>query len=217
MAPRAWLVVRPRGVPLSLRLDRRVPGVLAVLGAATLAGMVVAVGHGEYSIAPLDVARTLLGLETGNPDHAFIVTTLRLPRALVAWMVGVALATSGAMLQGLLRNPLASPEIVGVSAGANLAAVSLIVLWPGTSVAVLPLAAFCGALGPALVMYLVAGTRRSAPLRLVLVGVGVTAIANALTTTMITLGEIMQVSQALVWMAGSVYGRSWEHLWPLLP
>lgn len=212
-----WLVVRPRPLPVSFRLDRRVPGVLLALGLVTLAGMVLNMAVGEYPVAPPDVVRTVLGLETGNPDHAFIVNTLRLPRMLVALLVGMALATSGAIMQGLLRNPLASPDVVGVSAGASLAAVSLIVLWPGAPISVLPGAAFLGASVPALVIYAVARTRRNAPLRLILVGVGVAAIASALTTAIITFGQILQVSQALVWMAGSVYGRSWEHLWPLLP
>lgn len=217
MAAGPWLVIRPRPLPVSFRLDRRVPGVLLALGLLTVAGMVINMGQGEYPIAPPDVVRTVLGLETGNPDHAFIVRTLRLPRMLVALLVGMALATSGAILQGLLRNPLAAPEVLGVSAGASLAAVALIVLFPGVSAAALPPAAFGGALAPALLLYLLARTRRGAPLRLILVGVGIAAIAGALTTAIITFGRILQVSQALIWMAGSVYGRSWEHLWPLLP
>lgn len=217
MAARTWLVVRPRVVPVSFRLDGRVPGVLLALGLATLAGMVVNMAVGEYPVAPLDVVRTVLGLETGNPDHAFIVNTLRLPRMLVALLVGAALATAGTIMQGVLRNPLASPEVVGVSAGASLAAVTLIVLLPTAPASVLPVAAFLGAAVPALLIYAVARTRRGSPLRLILVGVGVAAIASALTTAIITFGQILQVSQALVWMAGSVYGRTWEHLWPLLP
>lgn len=217
MASRTWLVVRPRPLPVSFRLDRRVPGVLLALGLVTLAGMVVNMGQGEYPIAPLDVMRTVLGLETGNPDHAFIVTTLRLPRMLVALLVGMALATAGTIMQGLLRNPLASPDVVGVSAGASLAAVSLIILVPGAPAAALPPAALTGAFLPALLIYLLARKKHSAPLRLILVGVGIGALMGALTTTMITFGRILQASQALIWMAGSVYGRSWEHLWPLLP
>lgn len=217
MAARPWIVIRTPPLPVSFRLDRRVPGVLLVLGLLTLAGMVVNMGQGEYPIAPPDVVRTVLGLETGNPDYAFIVNTLRLPRMLVALLVGAALATSGVILQGLLRNPLAAPEVLGVSAGASLAAVTLIVLFPSVSAAALPPAAFGGALAPALAIYLLARARPGAPLRLILVGVGIAAIAGALTTAIVTFGRILQVSQALVWMAGSVYGRGWAQLWPLLP
>lgn len=216
MSSATWLVIRPRRLSISFRLDCRTPAVLVALGVGTLATMVVNMALGEYRIAPVDVVRTVLGLGTDNPDHAFIVSTLRLPRMLVALLVGLALATSGTIMQGLLRNPLASPDVVGVSAGASLAAVSLIVLTSGVPATALSAAAFIGATVPALVIYLVARSRRGTSLRLILVGVGVAAIAHALTMTMIGFGRILQVSQALVWMAGSVYGRSWDYVWPLL-
>lgn len=69
--------------------------------------MVINVGRGEYPIAPLDIIKTVLGVNTGNPDHAFVIHNLRLPRTLVAFMVGVAFAISGTIFQGLTRNPLA--------------------------------------------------------------------------------------------------------------
>ncbi len=112
-------VLRTRRPRLSLRVDLRAVAVLVALGLVTLVGMVVSVGYGEYPIAPLDVVRTVLGAEVGN-GYDFIVNTLRLPRALVALMVGSALAISGTILQGLTRNPLAAPDIVGIEAGAGL-------------------------------------------------------------------------------------------------
>lgn len=212
-----WLVIRVRQVPISFQIDRRVP--LVLLGLALLNGMalVISVGQGEYPIAPLDTLRTLLGLPTDNPNFAFILQTLRLPRALTAFFVGMGLAIAGALLQGLTRNPLAAPDIIGINAGAGLAAVSLIVFFPATPVFAIPFAAFGGALLVAGSIYLLAWNRGSSSIRLILVGIGIAAIANALTTVMITLGEIRNVSQALIWMTGSVYGRSWEHLLPLLP
>jgi len=131
--------------------------------------------------------------------------------------VGAALALSGAILQGLTRNPLAAPEILGINAGAGLAAVTLIVALPSAPAALVPPAAFAGAVAVAGALYLVAWRGGSSPVRLVLIGVGIGAVATALTTIMITYGEIEQVSQALVWLTGSVYGRSWEELWTLLP
>lgn len=217
MATPTWRVVRARWLPLSFRIDRRVPTVLITLGLLTAGAMVVNMGLGEYPISPVDVVRSLVGIDTGNPDHALIVNSLRLPRALVALLVGVALATSGAIMQGLLRNPLASPDIIGVTHGASLAAVAMIVLLPGASIAAVPVAAFVGAAVAALIIYLIARTGPGAPLRLILVGVGMAAVAYALTTAIITFGEIFAVSQAIVWMAGSVYGRTWEHFWPLVP
>jgi len=211
-----WLSVRLRRFPLSFRVDRRVPVVLAALALLALFSLVFNVSQGEYPVPPLEVVKTILGLPA-NPDYAFVINTLRLPRALVALLVGMGLATAGTILQGLTRNPLAAPEIIGINAGASLVAVAFIVLLPGISVAWLPVAAFLGGLGAAISIYLLAWNRGSSPVRLILVGIGLTALTGSLTSLMITFGEINAVSQALVWLTGSVYGRSWEHLWPLLP
>lgn len=213
---KGWLVIRPQRAPVSFRLDRRVPLVLLVLGLITLAAIVVHVGYGEYPIPPLEVLKTILGLETGHSEYSFVVNILRLPRVLVAFLVGAGLAVSGAILQGLTRNPLADPSIIGISSGASLAAVVLIVLVPMAPLFLLPLAAFAGALVVAVLIYFLAWEQGSTSVRLILVGVGLAIIVDALTTLMITFGEINSVSQALVWLAGSVYGRSWEHVWLLL-
>jgi iron complex transport system permease protein len=212
-----WLVIRPRLLPISFRIERRVPTVLLVLVLVTLAAIVINVGQGEYPIPPLAVLKTIVGLPTANPDYAFIVNVLRLPRTLVAFGVGVGLAISGTILQGLTRNPLADPGIIGVNAGASLAAVSLIVLFPDVPLFALPLSAFAGALVVAIFIYLLAWDQGSSPIRLILVGVGIAAILGALTNLMVTLGEINSVSQALVWLAGSVYGRGWQHVGALFP
>lgn len=212
-----WLVVRPPQVPISFHLDRRVPSILVCLILATLVTMVLSVGQGEYPVPTLEVIKTVLGVETSNPDFAFIVMTLRLPRTLVAWGVGMGLAISGTITQGITRNPLASPGIIGVNAGASLAAVTLIVLYPDLPIALIPLAAFGGALTVAVLIYLLAWQGGSSPVRLILVGVGCSLIAGSLTNLMVTFGNIYNVSQALVWLAGSVYGRSWEQLMVFLP
>lgn len=190
--------------------------VLAVLVLLALFSLVFNVSQGEYPVPPLEVLKTILGLPA-NPDYAFVINTLRLPRALVALLVGMALATAGTILQGLTRNPLAAPEIIGINSGASLVAVALIVLWPGLPTGLLPVAAFLGGLGAAIAIYLLAWNQGSSPIRLILVGIGLTALTSSLTSLMITFGEINAVSQALVWLTGSVYGRSWSHLWPLLP
>ncbi|MGC9040685.1 MAG: FecCD family ABC transporter permease [Roseiflexus sp.] len=214
--PRApWLTVRTRGC--SFRIDRRVPPVLALVLLAMLTAMVVNIGVGEYPIPPLDVVRTVLGLPTGNEDYAFIVNTLRLPRMLVAALVGMALGISGAIMQGITRNPLADPGILGISAGAGLVAVTLIVVVRDVPAGIIPLAAFGGAVTVASLIYLLAWRGGDSPIRLILVGIGLGAICGAATTLMITFGDIYDVQRALIWLTGSVYGRSWEEFWPLLP
>ena len=212
-----WLIIRPKGLPVSFHLNRRVPVILLVLTLVTLLAMVLSVGYGEYPISPIDVVKTLLGIPTANGDYAFIINTLRLPRTITAFLVGVGLAIAGTITQGITRNPLAAPSIIGVNAGATLAAVTLLILLPNTPVSLLPFAAFGGALTVSLLIYLLAWQGGSSPVRLILVGIGFSLIAGALTDIMITFGEINTVSQALVWLAGSVYGRTWSQVMALLP
>lgn len=210
-----WLVIRSQSI--SLRLDRRVPPILLCLTVAIAVAMVINIGRGEYAIAPLDIVKTILGIDTGNPQHSFVINNLRLPRTLVAFMVGVAFAISGTIFQGLTRNPLADPSIIGINAGASLAAVTIIVLFPSAPIYVLPLSAFAGALGLAALIYWLAWNKGSSPILLILIGIGLSAIATAFTNLLITFGQISDVSNALVWLAGSVYGRTWEQVFSLLP
>ncbi|MCC5632715.1 FecCD family ABC transporter permease [Nostoc sphaeroides] len=210
-----WLVIRSQAI--SFRIERRVPIILLCLAVAIAVAMVMNVAKGEYPISPLDIVKTLLGLDIGNPDHSFVIQNLRLPRTLVAFMVGMALAISGTIFQGLTRNPLADPGIIGINAGASLAAVTVIVLFPSAPIYTLPLSAFAGALLMAILIYSLAWNNGSSPILLILMGVGLSAIASAITSLMITFGEIYDVSNALVWLAGSVYGRTWEQVFSLLP
>ncbi|MFB2772359.1 FecCD family ABC transporter permease [Pelatocladus sp. BLCC-F211] len=210
-----WLVIRSQAI--SFRIDRRVPLILLCLAVAIALAMVMNLERGEYPISPLDIVKTVLGIDTGNPDHAFVIHNLRLPRSLVAFMVGVALAISGTIFQGLTRNPLADPGIIGINAGANLAAVTMIILFPSVPIYTLPLSAFAGALLMAVLIYLLAWNKGSSPILLILMGIGLSAIASAFTNLMITFGNIYDVSAALVWLAGSVYGRTSEQVFSLLP
>jgi iron complex transport system permease protein len=202
-------------------MDRRVPIMAGIFLAVTLLGMIINMGIGQFPIAPLDVVKTLLGLDTGNPQHVFIVLTLRLPRMLVAWMVGVALGVAGTLVQGLTRNPLASPDLTGVTAGASLAVVSVFVLWPNLPYGALALAAFGGGVAAALLLYLLAWRNRDgqggdSPMRLILVGIGLSAVLGALISFMITFAQINVVERAMVWLSGSVYASDWEDVRGLL-
>ncbi|MBH8571730.1 iron ABC transporter permease [Nostocaceae cyanobacterium CENA369] len=210
-----WLVIRSEAI--SFRLDRRLPLMLLSLAVVIVVAMVMNLGRGEYPISPSDIVKTVLSIDTGNPDYAFVIYNLRLPRTLVAFMVGVALAISGTIFQGLTRNPLADPAFIGINSGASLAAVAIIVLFPSAPISALPLSAFAGALFMAALIYSLAWNKGSSPLLFILLGVGLSAIADAFTTLLITFGEISNVSDALVWLAGSVYGRTWEQVFSLLP
>lgn len=198
-----------------VRTENRTRWLLVWLGVCNLALMVANIGVGEYSVSPLEVIQTLLG--AGSPEHAFIIQTLRLPRTLIAFLVGASLAIAGTILQGITANPLASPGVLGLNAGAALAAVIVIVLFPLLPPFMLPLAAFVGALLAAILTYWLGWKKGSSMMRIVLVGVGVSAVAQAFITTILISGKILLVTQALIWMTGSVYGRGWEHLYAMLP
>lgn len=212
-----WFTLRTTRFPFSYRFDRRVPLVALAILAFTALVLVVSVSYGEYDISPVEVVQTIFGtLDKEHPDYRnfnLVVHTFRLPRILTAFLVGAALAVSGTIMQGITRNPLADPYLLGVSGGAGLAAVSLIVWLKNVPLTWLPLAAFGGALLTAFVIYILAWKQgSSAPVRLILIGIAVGAVISAITSMMLLFGEINDVQQAYVWLTGSVYGRNWEHV-----
>ncbi len=168
---------------------------------------------GEFPVPPLDVVASLAG--AGDPAVDFIVLDLRLPRALTALLAGAALGAAGAVFQQVTRNALVAPDVIGVSAGASLAAVAVIVLGSSTGAANVPLAALAGALVSGGLLYGLAWRGGVHGYRFVLVGIGVAALMQAGIGYVLTEGRIFEVAQAYVWLVGSVNGRGWEHVWPL--
>jgi iron complex transport system permease protein len=198
---------------VSLRLDVRPAAVTGALAAATLLVFVLSIALGEFAVPPLDVVSTLVG--AGDSATHFIVFDLRLPRALTGLLAGAALGIAGAVFQDVTRNALVSPDIVGVSGGASLAAVSLIVLGSTSGAVSVPLAALGGAFAAGIALYGLAWRGGIHGYRLVLSGIGIAAIAQAGISYVLTEGRIFEVARAYVWMVGSLNGRSWEHVWPL--
>ena len=181
-----------------------------------MAAFVVTLGFGEVGVAPLDVARALIG--QGGTGDAFVVTGLRLPRALVAAGVGAGLAGAGVILQGLTRNALAAPELLGVSAGAHVAAVIVIVVAPNLPISALPACAFAGALAASALVYGLSWRRGTSGSRLLLVGVALTTVAYAVVLAVVsTIDELIHASQLVTFMAGSVYGRGWPEVGAIAP
>ncbi len=160
---------------------------------------------GSFPLPIADVVNGVLGI--GSRDADFIVRTLRLPRVLAAVLVGAALALAGTIFQGLVRNPLVSPDIIGVNAGATLVAVAWIVT--GQPGALLPLIAFAGAVGAAALVYTLTWQGGVSGSRLILVGIGVNALFSAGTTLLIVRYPIDRVSSAVLWATGTVYGADW--------
>jgi iron complex transport system permease protein len=205
------ITIRRAGV--STRVDVRTLALVGALAAAALLALLASVALGELAIAPGDVLAALFG--AGDRATSFIVIDLRLPRAVTGLLAGAALGLAGAVFQGVTRNPLVAPDVVGVAGGASLAAVGVIVLgWGGGAVSV-PLAALAGALVSGAALYALAWRGGVAGYRLVLVGIGIAAFAQAGISYVLTEGRIFEVAQAYVWLVGSLNARGWADAWPL--
>jgi iron complex transport system permease protein len=191
----------------------RTLGVCIGLALAVVALLVVAVGTGDYPIAPGDVVKALVG--QGDSATSFVVETLRLPRALTALLAGAALGAAGAIFQSVSRNPLGSPDIIGFTAGSSAAAVFAITVIGGGTLAVAG-GAMAGGLLTAFLVYGLAFRDGVQGYRLVLIGIGISAMLEALVNYLLTRGKIEDVQAASVWLAGSLNGRGWEHVWPTL-
>ncbi|MER6112966.1 FecCD family ABC transporter permease [Streptomyces hirsutus] len=198
---------------LSLRVDVRTLVVGTLLLLVALTASVVLIGTGDFPIPAADVVRTLLG--EGDPGQEFIVTELRLPRVLVGLLVGASLGLAGALFQSISRNPLGSPDVLGLGQGATAGALVVIVLFSGTANQV-ALGALVGGLATGFAIYLLAWKRGVHGYRLVLVGIGVSAVVTAVNGYLLTKSDIVDAARAIVWMTGSLDGRDWDQVWPLL-
>ncbi|MFF4693153.1 FecCD family ABC transporter permease [Streptomyces sp. NPDC001307] len=198
---------------LSLRLDLRALLVVVLLLAAACAAGVALIGTGDAKIPAADVLRTLAG--NGNAYQDFIVNELRLPRVLVGLLVGAALGLGGALFQSVSRNPLGSPDVLGLSQGSTAGALVVIVLLSGSTTQV-TIGALMGGLVTGLAIYLLAWKQGVHGYRLVLVGIGVSAIATAVNGYLLTKADLVDAARAVVWMTGSLNGRDWDQVWPLL-
>jgi iron complex transport system permease protein len=175
----------------------------------------VLIGTGDYHIAPLDVLRSLTG--HGNPGQDFIVRQLRLPRVIVALLVGASLGMAGAAFQTVTRNPLGSPDVLGFLQGASVGAVLEIVLFDGGSAAV-AVAAVLGGLVAAITVYVLAyGEGGARDYRLILVGIGIAAMLVAITHYLLSRTTLEEASAAQIWLVGSLGGRSWDDVGPAAP
>ena len=199
---------------------RRVLVLLGLLaGAAFLASIMLGVANASV----IGVLRLLLGLDHDAAllRDRIIILDIRLPRALMGLVVGAALAVSGALMQGLFRNPLADPALVGVSSGAALGAVSMIVLggalvpWLPASLSLiaLPLAAFLGGLASTLLLYRIATTGQvTSVATMLLAGIALGALSSAATGMLVLIADDRQLRDITFWTLGSLAGATWQKL-----
>lgn len=208
-------VVRPRRIVVAVALIL----VTVLVFAANL-------GRGDFPMSVPDVLRTLAG--GGTRLEETIVFRWRLGRAVVGLAVGAALAFSGALTQSVARNPLASPDVLGITNGASVAAVFVITVSGthglfgdaaafGRDVLGVPVVAIIGSVLTAALVWWVAGKDRGSMLRLVLIGVGASMFLNAISTWLMAGTTLDQAAEARLWLTGSLNGRGWDQAWaPLI-
>ncbi|MQA09006.1 MAG: iron chelate uptake ABC transporter family permease subunit [Pseudonocardiaceae bacterium] len=188
------------------RRRARVATVTLALAAVCFAVLCVSLSLGDVDVPVLDVARSLFG--AGDGGIGYIVNELRLPRALVAILAGGAFGLSGAIFQTLMHNPLASPDIIGITAGASAAAV-LGLLSFGLDGFAVSAVAFAGALATAAAIYLLAWRKGVTGYRLVLVGIAMAAMLTSVVSYSLTRTDVYDARQALVWLTGSLNAKTW--------
>ena len=180
-----------------------------ILPLAILAVTFAGVSHGDHAISLSELAGALTGSSDISPQVAMIILDVRLPRALLALLVGLVLAVAGVIAQAVMRNPLAEPGLLGINSGAALAAMIVIVELDGASAHLLPWFGFAGASAMALAIYVLSWRNGTSSMRIVLIGIGLSSLAGAATSFMSAFGELRDVQRALIWLTGSVYDSSW--------
>jgi ABC-type Fe3+-siderophore transport system permease subunit len=186
------------------------------LGTALLLLIVLAAVSVSVGAVPIPARQIVPALLDPQHPSYFIVHQIRLPRILVGLLAGFGLAVGGVILQSLIRNPLASPDVIGLTKGAGRAAAAVIFLVPKAPGYALPIAAFAGAVGAFLILILLSRRLTLSPASLALVGVAMGAVFQACTQYLIVMHPT-NVNMALLWLAGSLWGRGWNEMLALLP
>lgn len=193
--------------------NRRLILLFVMFIALAVSGALISIMLGSVKISLPEILTALAGEGAGT--HGQILMNIRLPRTFVAALVGIDLALSGAILQAIMKNPLADPHIIGISSGAGLMGIIVMLLFPEHSALITP-AAFLGAMGAAMLIYILAWKNGIQPIRIILAGVAVSAFLGAgISALMILYSD--RVHSALMWMVGGLSARSWPHvaiLWP---
>ena len=199
--------------------------VLVLLAAGLAAAVLLGVGAGAVRVPPASLLRLAAwhlgfhGVGLPTQQEATILLAIRLPRVLSALLVGAALAAGGVVMQGLFRNPMASPDILGVSTGGSLGAVIAIATGlAGVSPLFLPALAVAGALAAAFLIYAISSYRgKTSLLFVVLAGLAISSFFNGLVSAVLLFARQYEVSQFIFWTMGGFDGRTWRHVLTALP
>lgn len=206
-------VVRMLGGRVAIRLDMRALSVLGIMLAVGIAVTLLMLASGDYPVPLPDVIRALLGQAEGRVH--MVVVEWRLPRALLALLLGAALGLSGAIFQSLTRNPLGSPDVIGFNSGAYTGALIVIIGFSGNYYQIAG-GALLGGVATALAVYVLAWRGGVEGFRLIIVGIGMSAMLSSLNTWLMLRAKLEVAMAAAVWGAGSLNGLGLERFLPTL-
>lgn len=205
-----------------MNATRKIISVSMILLLAIIAVFLVSLNMGTMKIPLAEVVKAFNG--TGSEQNYTVLMHFRLPRMVIAILIGAGIAVSGAILQSVSRNALADPGILGINSGAGLAVVLYIFYFQGSSfssgiwsVYIMPFAALVGAFLAAFLIYSLAWKQGVTPIRLVLVGIGINAAFGALIIVFQLMMDPNNFMQATIWLSGSIWGASWEYVVAILP
>ncbi|MEB1806423.1 MAG: iron ABC transporter permease [Bacillaceae bacterium] len=211
-----YYVFRNRRDTRSVLVERKGIFVFAVLLISIVLMSILALAVGSTYVRFIDVVKVFFIQEAS--DYYFIIMQLRFPRIIVALLAGAALGVSGALLQGMIRNPLASPDIAGITHGAAFGAILFLSLFAGkVSIHLQPIAAIISAAIVMTIIYALSYKKGLVPTRFILIGIGLTMFMSSLTTFLIVFSDQYSAKQAYIWLTGSIYGSTYHHIWLLLP
>ncbi|ANZ32809.1 FecCD family ABC transporter permease [Staphylococcus carnosus] len=191
---------------MTKHLGRKYLIVIAILIIVSLFSLSV----GAVFVNPLEAIKGLI------MQDDFIINEYREPRMLVGLLVGSSIAISGAVIQGVVRNPLASPDVIGITKGASLAAVTVLILFPKAPIYALPVASFIGALVVSLILSYLIARKDVQGSNLALIGLAIGAICMAAVQYLL-IRFPLEANLALVWLTGSLFGRNMDHVLSILP
>lgn len=202
---------------------KRVIWITTVFIILILFTILISLQLGSFSIKPLEVVQTFLG--QGTRKQEIVLFSMRLPRIVMAILVGTALAVSGAILQSITKNDLADPGIMGISSGAALAVVMYIYFMNGNvydgvsnlTIWTMPVVAFFGSILGAVLIYLFAWKKGINPTRLILIGIGINSAFQALMIIFQLRFTTQEFNRVMVWISGSIWGTSWIYVITILP
>ena len=175
-----------------------------------LIASIASLSIGAVFINPFEAVSSLF------TQNNFIINEYRAPRMFLALIVGSSLAISGALIQGVVRNALASPDVIGITKGASLSAVTIIMLFPSAPLFILPFGSFAGALIISMILTILISKFNVKGSKLALIGLAIGAICTAIVQYML-IRNPLDANTALVWLTGSLYGHSMSNVWVILP